>query len=151
MKNVINSVKNFPFWCQKVLPLVYEESLSYYEVLCKLTDYINRAINDIAELEKVVQEFGVSVSEIKQDYDYLCAELEKVKNGEYSQVYLDSMAKWIDKNLEEIVSRVVQYIVFGLSNDGHFVAYIPNSWKFMKFNTIVDNTNPLYGHLLMEW
>ena len=148
---MINSVKNFPFWCQKVLPLVYEESLSYYEVLCKLTDYINRAINDIAELEKVVQEFGVSVSEIKQDYDYLCAELEKVKNGEYSQVYLDSMAKWIDKNLEEIVSRVVQYIVFGLSNDGHFVAYIPNSWKFMKFNTIVDNTNPLYGHLLMEW
>ena len=32
---------NFKFYCQKVLPLVYDESLSYYEVLCKLTDYMN--------------------------------------------------------------------------------------------------------------
>ena len=24
------------FWTHKILPLVYEESLSYYEVLCKV-------------------------------------------------------------------------------------------------------------------
>lgn len=29
------------FYCQKVLPLVYDQSLSYYEVLCKMRDYIN--------------------------------------------------------------------------------------------------------------
>lgn len=28
-------------YCQKVLPLVYDNSLSYYEVLCKLTNKIN--------------------------------------------------------------------------------------------------------------
>ena len=26
----------FKFWCQKALPLVYDDSLSYYEVLCKV-------------------------------------------------------------------------------------------------------------------
>lgn len=26
-------LKPFRFWCQKVLPLVYDESLSYYELL----------------------------------------------------------------------------------------------------------------------
>ena len=31
----------FKFWCQKVLPLVYDDSLSYYELLCKVVDYIN--------------------------------------------------------------------------------------------------------------
>ena len=31
--------------CQKVLPLVYDESLSYYEVLCKLTDKQNEMID----------------------------------------------------------------------------------------------------------
>lgn len=35
-----NNCRNWP-WSQKVLPLTYDESLSYYEVLCKLRDYIN--------------------------------------------------------------------------------------------------------------
>ena len=37
-------MKPFRFWCQKVLPLVYDDSLSYYEVLCKVVDYINKLI-----------------------------------------------------------------------------------------------------------
>ena len=36
----------FRFWCQKVLPLVYDDSLSYYELLCKVVDYINNLIHD---------------------------------------------------------------------------------------------------------
>lgn len=32
-------------YCQKVLPLVYDNSLSYYEVLCKIVDKINEMIN----------------------------------------------------------------------------------------------------------
>lgn len=42
----------FRFWCQKVLPLVYDDSLSYYELLCKVVDYLNKqgeAINNITE------------------------------------------------------------------------------------------------------
>lgn len=31
-------------FCQKVLPLTYDESLSYYEFLCKLTHKINEVI-----------------------------------------------------------------------------------------------------------
>lgn len=39
----------FKFWCQKVLPLVYDDSLSYYELLCKVVDYINNLIHDNSE------------------------------------------------------------------------------------------------------
>lgn len=51
MRNPI--VKLFPFWCHKILPLVYDDSLSYYEVLCKLMHKINDLIeqfNDLLEL-----------------------------------------------------------------------------------------------------
>lgn len=36
-------IKNNPFrfWCQKVLPLVYDDSLSYYELLCKVVGKLN--------------------------------------------------------------------------------------------------------------
>lgn len=33
--------KPFRFWCQKVLPAVYDDSLSYYELLCKVVAYLN--------------------------------------------------------------------------------------------------------------
>lgn len=38
---------HFNFWCNKVIPLIYDDSLSYYEVLAKTTDYLNNLINDV--------------------------------------------------------------------------------------------------------
>lgn len=41
------TLQPFRYWCQKVLPLVYDDSLSYYELLCKIADYLNKTINDV--------------------------------------------------------------------------------------------------------
>lgn len=41
----INYVPNYH--CQKILPLVYDDELSYYEYLCKLTDTMNKIIDNI--------------------------------------------------------------------------------------------------------
>ena len=46
-------IKDLRYWCQKVLPLVYEDSLSYYELLGKVVAKINEMIavtNEIPEL-----------------------------------------------------------------------------------------------------
>lgn len=37
----------FAFWCQNVMPAVLDDSLSFYEVLCKLTAKLNDAIETI--------------------------------------------------------------------------------------------------------
>lgn len=42
-----NTPETFRFWCQKVLPLVYDDSLSYYELLCKVVDYLNKTMEDV--------------------------------------------------------------------------------------------------------
>ena len=39
----IMPIKNFN--CAKVLPLVYDESLSYYESICKLVSKVNEVVN----------------------------------------------------------------------------------------------------------
>lgn len=46
---------NFRFWCQKILPLVYDDSLSYYEVLCKVTKVMNDLINKYNGLPEYVE------------------------------------------------------------------------------------------------
>lgn len=68
-------MKNLFVWVQKILPLVYDDSLSYYEVLCKVTDKVNEIIkifndidgeiyNDVAEI--LTPEFVAGV--ITQEY-----------------------------------------------------------------------------------
>lgn len=53
----MNDLKPVRYWCQKVLPLVYDDSLSYYETLCKLTDKINELINEInTEFSNTIEE-----------------------------------------------------------------------------------------------
>lgn len=42
-------IESFRFWCQKVLPLVYDDSLSYYELLCKVVKYLNDVIEAVNE------------------------------------------------------------------------------------------------------
>jgi len=52
----MKTIKHFRFHSQKVLPLVYDESLSYYEVLCKvisrLNDLTDMITNKLGELVK---------------------------------------------------------------------------------------------------
>lgn len=37
------------YWSHKILPLVYDDSLSYYEILCKVVDKVNELIEALTE------------------------------------------------------------------------------------------------------
>ena len=121
----------------KVLPLVYDDSLSYYEVLCKVVEYINGLID--------------SDKEIVGEIDKLKADMTTVQ-------------EWIDNfNYEPLINTVEEMaqkyltagVYFGLTNDGYFCAYIPRSWQNVKFNTTGLDINvplqPEYGHLVLSY
>lgn len=60
-------VKPIHFWSQKVLPLVYDNSLSYYEVVDKLVEKINEIIlfinNKIEdEISSVINKYFVDIT-----------------------------------------------------------------------------------------
>ena len=50
------TMNDFRFWCYKVLPLVYDDSLSYYETLCKFIEYLNGLGEDVKEVVKEMQD-----------------------------------------------------------------------------------------------
>ena len=52
------------FWCHKILPLVYEDSLSYYEVLCKLMRKINEIIEDMDDIKISIQEIINEIDDV---------------------------------------------------------------------------------------
>ena len=136
----VKPLHHFRFWCQKVLPLVYDDSLSYYEVLCKVVNYINNLIGTNNEIIKYVDE--------------LKAELKVVQD-------------WIDNFdtsfAESIIREYLATMIFlEISDAGYFIYYIPESWNDVSFNTtgldisneeLSDNghvTNYEYGRLVLS-
>lgn len=73
-------IPTFRFWCQHVIPLVYDDSLSYYEVLCKAISYINNIITDL----KTTQD---NLGELAEDSEGKFDELETLINSSLTGEY----------------------------------------------------------------
>ena len=136
----VKPLNHFRFWCQKVLPLVYDDSLSYYEVLCKVVNYINNLIDTNNQIIEYVDE--------------LKAELKVVQD-------------WIDNFdtsfAESIIREYLATMIFvEISDAGYFIYYIPENWNDVSFNTtgldisneeLSDNghvANYEYGRLVLS-
>ena len=130
------NLTEFRFWCFKVLPLVYDDELSYYEVICKCVDYINNLIeNDKA---------------ISNDVEQLKQEMKQVQ--EWIDNYDTSFA-------ESIIREYLATMIFvTISDSGYIVYNIPANWKSITFNTTgfdIENNigvgNYDYGHLVLSY
>lgn len=53
-----NKEQPFRFWCQKALPLVYDDALSYYELLCRVVAYLNNMMSDINAVSGSFEQFA---------------------------------------------------------------------------------------------
>lgn len=125
-------LKTFRFWSQHVLPLVYDDSLSYYEVLCKCVDYVNDLIENDNSIIETLEEYGLSIAELEEA-------VEGFKNGNFEQLFI------------EYIEKAMKHVYFGLTNAGYFAAYVPENWSELKFSTVMDYNSALYGHLVLEY
>ena len=99
--NNYKDTQPFRAWCQKVLPLVYDDSLSYYELLCKLLDAVNLntennqlLIDDMQNLYNYVNNYFDNLdvqNEINNKLD------EMVTSGQLDYLF----QKYLDPKLEE--------------------------------------------------
>lgn len=75
----MSEISSFRFWCQKVLPAVYDDSLSYYELLCKVVTKLNEVINSQNSTNDHVTELAQQFEQLKNDLqDTIESEAEKV-------------------------------------------------------------------------
>ena len=57
------NVEKFKYWCNKILPLVYDDSLSYYEFLGKVYEKLNETIDAVNSNTEAVAEFDQRINE----------------------------------------------------------------------------------------
>nr|DAF89297.1 MAG TPA: hypothetical protein [Podoviridae sp. ctZDN4] len=80
--------------------------------------------------------------------DATCQLFAKLKAGDFTK---DTFIEWVNTNMTDIIHQMVRFVFFGLDDDGHFVAYIPASWEFLHFDTLLDPDKPGYGHLVVHY
>ena len=103
MNNSIKMLSPFVLYCQKVIPLAFDESMSYYECLCALYSYLKDtvvpAVNNNAEALEEVQKAMVELKDYVDNYfDNLDIQTE-INNK------LDEMAE-----SGELASIIAQYL-----------------------------------------
>ena len=86
----LNDIEKLRGWCHKILPLVYDDSLSYYEVLCKVRAKINEVIDLTAEQNEVIEE---TVQEV--------TDWETTTDGKY-----DEFTRQINQDFDDFKSAV---------------------------------------------
>ena len=93
---------SFRFWCQKVLPLVYDDSLSYYELLCKVVAYLNDVIENVDGLKIDIDKLLVTYGELE---DYVNNYFDNLDVQAEINTKLDIMAS--DGTLAQIINEQI--------------------------------------------
>lgn len=130
---MFKTIEHVRFWCFKVLPLVYDDSLSYYEVLCKVVEKLNEMITEL--------------NEFSDEYESMMKAIAKIQ-------------EWIDNfdtsYAEKIIKEHIATMIFVEITDAGYIVYnIPKEWSDITFNTtgldIEVELQPEYGHLVLSY
>lgn len=97
-------LKPFKAWCLQILPTIFDESMSYYELLCKVVQLLNDTMADVDLLHDSYNEFTDNITGEWNTYKtQLTQEWENLKN--YVDNYFDSLdvQEEINQKLDEMV------------------------------------------------
>lgn len=109
-----------------------------------LTNTETLRLHDIGQ-DTRLDGLDILTAQLKDATDQLFA---KLKAGDFTK---DTFIEWVNTNMTDIIYQMVRFVFFGLDDDGHFVAYIPASWDFLHFDTLLDPDKPGYGHLIVYY
>lgn len=120
------------FWCQKVLPAVYDQSLSYYEVLCKLAAFLNKMVE---ELEKMQDNIDALHKAYKDLQDWVNAEIARFEA--HMEQHFDDLTRELWNRFEEYKNNT------NTTLQQWFNDYATNTTNDLnkKFNDFVNNAN----------
>ena len=135
---------NFPIysgWGQytPVIPKLYWDVYSQEQRLKQLCMNFDKVEHYLDYVAKLMNEWNIEFT------DEIEAELadmwRQIHDG-----YIDAMNEWFQK---DFYRELVAQVFFGLTLDGHFVAYIPESWDGIIFDTGQVYDLDTYGRLML--
>lgn len=101
----------------------------------------------IEECLKLIEKWSDKADKIIELY-------QAIITGDFPPEFENAIVSWLQENAVDIVGDLVHMVFFGLTLDGYFVAYVPESWDDITFNTSnYDITIPDtdFGRLVLSY
>ena len=111
----------------KYLCTEYDKLAHYCDMLSDSENETRDAVNKLTEIFKKFQESG------------------------FDDYYRQQIEQWVRDNMREIIGQAMHMVYFGLTDDGYFVAYIPETWSQIMFDTEANYASDNYGHLILSF
>lgn len=110
-------------------------------------------IKTVKQLVDCCEEMTDWKEQHEKDYKELKQLYDQIITGNFPESVSDAFNRWMEKNALDLVGELVKMVFFGLTDDGHFIAYIPESWRDLYFNTTGYDTllDYDYGHLTISY
>lgn len=152
------------FWCQKVIPLVFDDSLSYYEAICKFMQKLNEVISALNNNAECIDELQGKYIILQNNFDALEVKWEEFKTyieNEFNTFKTEITTKeenfetrinnefttfknYVENYLNNIdVQRYVNIKIDELAESGYFSTLLTNL-GFNPDNYLAKNNTTVY-------
>lgn len=108
-------------WVHKVLPVVYDDSLSYYEVLAKVTKKLNEVIDLTEEQNQYIEEFSTNLTNAINNWeDGMEREWSSYKSGlndewgafqRNTEQYIENWKNMAENDIEDAIAAGINQFV----------------------------------------
>lgn len=109
---------------------------------------VKELMNHVTDMEEWRSQYEAEYQELKQFYD-------DIVSGNFPDSMIEALKDWLSRNALDLIGELVKMVFFGLTDSGYFVAYIPESWQDIAFNTseydIFIPSFGEYGHLVLSY
>ena len=137
-----------PFWgfsaFTPTIPKLYWDVKSQEQRILNLFDLLNKLIC-------YSEQMGIQLNLSQDELDKLQDEFEQFKDSGFEDYYEKQLAQWIKDNAAALFQLLTKQVYFGLTDDGHFCAYIPDSWSDITFDTGAVYGQADYGRLILRF
>lgn len=123
--------------------------------------YLNENDLNLDYLLKHIKELMARVSGLEEwrltheaEYAQLKALYDQIISGNFPPSVTAAFKKWLQENALDLIGELVKMVFFGITDEGYFVAYIPESWEDIIFGTTGLDDFPSgvdYGHLTLSY
>ena len=71
----------------------------------------------------------------QDEYDAFVKLVEQIEAGNFPESIQNAFKSWMEKNALSLVGELVKMVYFEIDDNGYFIAYIPDGWDDILFNT----------------
>lgn len=92
------------------------------------------------------------LTHVDAEFAKIWAQFNEFKEHGFDDYYAEQINKWIQDNATAIITKMLGIgVFFGLTSDGYFCIYVPQTWSDIQFDTGAVYGRSDYGRLILRY